>query len=57
VAEAAGSRADCLSGWAERPKDGVLGVDVKVDERRLGHGRPSLALAQDRTQSCAEQAV
>ena len=30
-------------------EDGVLGVDVKVDELRLGHGKPILDLAQDRT--------
>src|SRR5438552_1977891 len=29
-------------------EDGVLGVDVKVDERRFGHGTPILDLAQDR---------
>ena len=30
-------------------KDGVLGVDVKVDERRFWHGTPILGLAQDRS--------
>jgi hypothetical protein len=38
------------SGDAARPiEDGVLGVDVKVDERRFRHGKPILMLAQDRT--------
>ena len=31
-------------------EDGVLGVDVKVDERRFRHGKSILVLAQDRTQ-------
>src|SRR5262249_10657160 len=30
-------------------EDRVLGVDVKVDERRFWHGTPILDLAQDRT--------
>ena len=30
-------------------EDRVLGVDVKVDERRFRHGKPILMLAQDRT--------
>jgi len=35
---------------AARPvEDRVLGVDVEVDERRLGQGESSVALAQDRT--------
>jgi hypothetical protein len=29
-------------------EDRVLGVDVKVDERRFWHGTPILDLAQDR---------
>ena len=38
-------------GNAARPvEDRVLGVDVKVDERRFRHGQPILVLPQDRTQ-------
>ena len=37
-------------GNAARPvEDRVLGVDVKVDERRFRHGKPILVLGEDRT--------
>ena len=38
-------------------EDGVLGVDVQVDELRLGHGKPILDLAQDRTPRLAPRPV
>ena len=40
---------------AARPvEDRVLGVDVKVDERRFRHGQPILVLAEDRTRERQE---
>jgi hypothetical protein len=38
-------------------EDRVLGVDVKMDELRLGHGMPILDLAQDRTVSARPPAL